>query len=67
MKKPYEVTVAEVNEIAGQQVRTDVWVFRGKTLHDARRYAEERWDGRPPQGARIRDVKTGTVYDIPSR
>jgi hypothetical protein len=67
MRKPYEVTIVEASEIAGEAIRKDVWVFRGKTLYDARRYAEERWNGYPPSGARIRDVKTGTIYDIPSR
>jgi hypothetical protein len=61
------VTVVEVNEIAGEAWSQDVAVFRGHTLHAAREYAATRWGASPPRGAKIKDINTGDVYDIPCR
>lgn len=61
----YDVEVIETNIIAGETVSSFVRLFRARSLGGARDQAEQRWAGRPPQGARIRDTKDGYIYDLP--
>jgi hypothetical protein len=61
------VTVVEAHEIAGELWKEDVVVFQGRLLSAALEYALNRWGLNPPRGAKIKDVNTGDIYDIPCR
>lgn len=66
MKQRYSIKVVEVNEIAGELVRSLATAHQSSTLTAAREWAEQRWNGQPPAGTKIVS-SNGDIYDLPFR